>query len=385
MTLTTDNRPPGKRGLPWPGFVAVLAVCGLLLAGCGHRPAPDDQRNAPPKKIPVLAVPDHGAYTGAYIDFGEREDSVTLEGIEDFEGLVGKHQAIVAFSSYWGEQRFPTEEAGIIRQHGSIPLVFWSPWDWPYREQSMEIHTPDKFNLESILTGQWDGYIDRWADGAKALGAPVFVSLCNEMNGNWFPWSGVFYGAGRPLSGTTPLRYVGPEYFKRAYRYIVDRVRARGATNILWVLHLNNFSYPSEPWNALAQYYPGSDYVDWLGLSVYGQLEAVDDEWHSFDDMIDTPYTEICQLDPAKPIMVTEWGVGEFPTQGDKAAWIATGLEHMSTQFPRLRAAVFWHERWQNTNTMLYSNLRVNSSPAALEAYRKGVAQPFWLAEPQYR
>ena len=69
----------------------------------------------------------------------------------------------------------------------------------------------------------------------------MFVSLCNEMNGDWFPWSGVFYGAGQPIAGTDPPRYVGPEYFKRAYRYIVDRVRARGASNILWVLHLNNF------------------------------------------------------------------------------------------------------------------------------------------------
>ena len=52
-------------------------------------------------------MPEHGAYTGAYIDFGDKEDDVTLEGIEEFEELTGKHQAIVAFSSYWGEQHFP--------------------------------------------------------------------------------------------------------------------------------------------------------------------------------------------------------------------------------------------------------------------------------------
>ncbi len=108
---------------------------------------------APPKKVPTLAVPDHGAYTGAYMDFGDQEDAVTLEGIEDFEELVGKHQAIVAFSSFWGEQRFPAEAMNIIRQHGSIPLIFWSPWDWPYREENMDVHEPDKFRLESILTG----------------------------------------------------------------------------------------------------------------------------------------------------------------------------------------------------------------------------------------
>ena len=378
------RRFPGpSRGAPL--LRVVIAVLALSLAGCGRSPAPADQQNQASKKPPSLVVPAQGAYTGAYIDFGDLEDGVTLEGIEDFEQLVGKHQAIIAFSSFWGENHFPAEATRIIAQHGSVPLVFWSPWDWPYREEDVYVHGPDKYNLENILTGRWDDYIDRWADGAKALGTPMFVSLCNEMNGDWFPWSAGLYGGGQPIAGTDPLRYVGPEYFKRAYRYIVDRVRERGAANVLWVLHLNNFSEPYAPWNALAEYYPGSSYVDWLGLSVYGQLESDDAKWDLFDDMIQKPYDEICRLDPDKPVMITEWGVGEFPARGDKAAWIATGFEHMATRFPRLHAALYWHERWQNTKTMLYSNLRVNSSPGALAAYRKGVSAPFWLAEPIYR
>ena len=63
----------------------------------------------------------------------------------------------------------------------------------------------------------------------------------------------------------------GPETFRKAYRYVVDRVRARGASNIKWMFHTNNYPYPYETWNCAPAYYPGSDYVDWLGLSVYGQ------------------------------------------------------------------------------------------------------------------
>src|SRR5947207_15750425 len=51
-----------------------------------------------------VMVPEHGAYTGAFIDFGEAEEDVTLEGIEDFETMVGKHHAIILSSSYWCEQ-----------------------------------------------------------------------------------------------------------------------------------------------------------------------------------------------------------------------------------------------------------------------------------------
>jgi hypothetical protein len=56
----------------------------------------------------------------------------------------------------------------------------------------------------------------------------------------------------------------------------------------------------------------------------------------------------------------------------------------MKTRFPRLKAAVFWSERWENDDGT-YSNLRVTSSPQALEAYRRGVADPFWLDRPIYR
>ena len=79
-----------------------LALALLLLsvaAGCRKaRPAAENE-NTPVE----LVVPAHGAYTGAYVDFGDQEDDVTLDAIEDFETMVGKHQAIVASSSYWGE------------------------------------------------------------------------------------------------------------------------------------------------------------------------------------------------------------------------------------------------------------------------------------------
>ena len=377
-----------------PVFVAARQIslwlgifwCWAALTGCGQHVKILQPKSKSPRSPRQLVVPIHGAYTGAYIDFGDREDNVTLDGIEDFEQQVGKHQAIVAFSSYWGEENFPKVAVNIIARHGSIPLIYWSPWDWPYRELAdTETHPPDKYGLENILAGQCDAYIDQWADGAKAFGAPMLVSLCNEANGSWFPWSAIFYGGKLPVYGTNPPLYTGPEFFKHAYRYIVDRVRARGATNVLWVLQLNNYSDPFERWNAMAQFYPGDDYVDWLGLSVYGRMVPDDPKWETFEDMLDAPYQEISQLSPSKPVMVSEWGVGEFPEMGDKGDWLSDGFTQMQSDFPRLHAAVYWHERWQNSKSMLYSNLKVNSSPAALAAYRKGVASPFWMGAPEYK
>src|SRR5207237_3999376 len=89
---------------------------------------------------------------------------------------------------------------------------------------------------------------------------------------------------------------------------------------------------------------------------------------------------EVSSVEPNKPIMVAEWGTGEFPHSGNIGEWIKQGLELFRTRYPRIKAAVYWHERWQNPDGS-YSNLRVNSSVQSLQAYREGVANPDWMGE----
>ena len=351
-------------------LVFSMAVSIFSISGCHKRIL--TEKLDPNTPVEVM-IPEHGAYTGAFIDFGDAEDALSLDMIEDFETMVGKHQAIIASSSYWGEQNFPTANLNIIWRHGSLPLVFWSPWDRPYEQNK----GPDRFSLNAIIAGSWDEYIDRWADAAKAFGKPMIVVFANEMNGDWFPWSGIYYGGDeRDVEHDT---WKGPANFKIAYRHVVDRVRARGATNIKWMFHTNNYSYPLDTWNFAPAYYPGADYVDWLGLSVYGQ-QYKDEPWANVQSLVDWPYQEMCALDPNKPIMIAEWATGEFPRSGDKAAWIKEGLDLFRTRYPRIKAAIYWHERWQNPDES-YSNLRVNSSVESLNAYREGVAHPDWLGD----
>jgi len=362
-------------------LAAVLLFLGLGGAGCKEKDATANNGNA--GKIEntgaaKLLMPSNGAYTGAYVDFGEGEDDVTYDALTDFEQLTGKHVAMIAFGSFWGEQSFPTKTVRIISAYGAIPLIYWSPWDKPYTESQ----GPDRFNLTDILAGKWDAYIDQWADGARNYGKPLLVTWGLEMNGAWFPWSGVYYGGGKVVGEMNGHQlFAGPELFKQAYRHVVDRVRAKKADNILWGFHANNFDSPRVSWNAMANYYPGASYVDWLGLSVYGKM-IKSEGWAPFNKVMEGPYNEICRLDPQKPVILAEWGVAEFPP-GDKAAFIATAFADLTTKYPRVRAAVYWHERWENKDGS-YSNLRVNSSPEALKAYQTGVATPYWIAHPQY-
>jgi beta-mannanase len=357
---------------------STLVLCVLVVLSSCRKPELKNGRVDPNAPVEV-SLPAKGAYTGAFMDFGDAEDEVTLDVIEEFENMVGKHQAVIASSSYWGEQSFPTRNLNVIWRHGALPLVFWSPWDRPYTQN----RGPDKFSLNEIIAGKWDAYIDKWGDAAREFGKPMIVAFGLEMNGDWFPWSGWYYGADEWV-GDNPDEWEGPEHFKKAYRHVVDRVRARGASNIKWMFHTNNYSYPIDTWNFAPAYYPGSDYVDWLGMSVYGQ-QFKEEPNPDIPSLMDWPYKELCELDPNKPVMIAEWATGDFPFSPDvrgmlKPAWITQALELFRTRYPRIKAAIYWHERWQNPD-LSYSNLRVNSSVEALEAYRAGLAHPDWHGE----
>ena len=105
----------------FPRLVGLIMASSLSLIAC-HKQSAGGHSN---QNVPVeLVLPEKGAYTGAYIDFGDAEEDVTLETIEEFEAMTGKHQAIIASSSYWGEQDFPTNSLNVIWRHKSVPLVF---------------------------------------------------------------------------------------------------------------------------------------------------------------------------------------------------------------------------------------------------------------------
>jgi hypothetical protein len=80
--------------------------------------------------------------------------------------------------------------------------------------------------------------------------------------------------------------------------------------------------------------------------------------------------------------MLAEWGCGEYPKSGSKAEFIHDAFEEMEHRYPNIKAAIFWHERWQNEENDDYSNLKANSSPESLAAFRAGISHPYWLDQP---
>ena len=79
------------------------------------------------------------------------------------------------------------------------------------------------------------------------------------------------------------------------------------------------------------KYYPGSDYVDYVGCTVF------DTGNRSFAETFAPKYQTLAQY--CKPIIIAECGV---QAKHDQAAWVA-GLKASASQFPLLKSVIYFN------------------------------------------
>ena len=237
------------------------------------------------------------------------------------------------------------------------------------------------YSMQAILSGTFDPDLRQWARDARDVGKPMLAEFGTEVNGQWFPWNGKWNGGATTDGYGDPAVPDGPERFRDAFRHIIDICREEGAANITWFFHIDADSSPEEPWNAMANYYPGDDYIDWIGISVYGSQRA-GREWPTFTEKLDRAYPEICAISKAKPLAVVEYAVVDDPAH-DKPAWIRDALGAIrSGRYPRIKAMSYWNEAWNSRGTLV--DLRANSSPESLAAYKGAIADPFFIPKLEF-
>jgi len=342
--------------------LAPIAVAALLAAGGATGAGAD-----------VLKPPaGERVYHAANAGFGGAEDRVTVRRIRRFERAAGRRIAWAYFSDNWiGGIRFPARQVRAIRAAGRTPFIRMMP------RSSFRAGGPDRrYTMQSILSGRWDGPrpgsggLTRWCRRAAALDGPLLVEFGTEVNGSWFPWNGRWNGGGRRDGYGDPATADGPERFRDAYRHVVDVCDSEGAENITWFFHVDAAGAPGAAWNRMGAYYPGDAYADWIGVSAYGSLRP-DYGWRSFRRVYGRARAELRALS-AKPIAVLETGTRE--DRGDparKARWTARMLRDAVGRFPEIDAISWWNERYRDDGYAV--DLRIDSSAAALRAYRRGV------------
>ena len=141
----------------------------------------------------------------------------------------------------------------------------------------------------------------------------------------------------------------------------------------------------SKKWNNIENYYPGDNYIDWIGLSVYGAVEP-DSEWKSFTDIMDLAYPVITEISASKPLAVFEFGVAEYPQLGNKTEWIKNALESLEVgRYPRIKAISYWDEIWKDDSTNKVIDLRINSSIESSEIYREILNSSFFVSHAEFQ
>ncbi len=310
-------------------------------------------------------------YFGAFPDFGGPEDYVTAKKIENFNKLVGKKIKWAYFSNNWGRDgvKFPRQKVEIIASTGTIPFVRMMP------RKILDTAYDKTFSLQKIIDGKFDNELYQYARDVKDYGKMILIDFGVEMNGNWFPWSGVVNGGGVKTRYGDPQKADGPERFVDAYRHIVDIFRKESVKNVTWFWHPDVYSDPDVTWNRQKNYYPGDGYVDWIGISAYGPLHPQEDYWDSFPTIMKETQQRILEISDKKPIALLEFGVTDHHPLGRKNRWLAGAFQYiLNPQSPlQFKAISPWHENWEEDDN-LWATLRLDSSPATLAVFKKYIA-----------
>jgi hypothetical protein len=269
----------------------------------------------------------------------------TLEGVVELERALGTTLPLIHSYAAWGDrpdQRFPLRLVTAIWSIGSVPMVTWEPWLTDF-ENSLHPHLPlrdarDRHGLAAVARGDYDFYVDAWAADAAAFGKPVFVRVGHEMNDPYrYPWG--------PQNNTK-------EEFIAAWRHVVERFRRAGAHNVLWVWA------PHVAYQYWELYYPGDEYVDWVstGTLNFGTV-ANWSRWWTFYELFGMKYGRLASF--GKPVMIDEFG--SLAVGGDRAAWYRDALTDLPTEYPAVKAVLFFNAREDQTLTYQKADWSVGS------------------------
>jgi hypothetical protein len=266
-------------------------------AGPSGDPVATTDSETPPTSSPTSTVqpgpfPREGrTFVGLFTKAGPHNFADT----EAFIEATGVMPAVHEFSAGWAHGAFDAALFDRLAERGMMPMLAWEPWDYLSASPRW---VQDDYQLTDIIQGHYDLYIRAWARGIRDLGYPVAIRFAHEMNGNWYPWS-------ERVNGNEPGEYV------EAYQHVHDIFTDVGADNAVWVWSPNvNFggSVPFEP------YYPGDEYVDWLGIVGYYGTGA-----ESFDQIYGDSLAALNAL-ADKPVVITE--IGAPDTDGRQEEWV---------------------------------------------------------------
>jgi hypothetical protein len=226
--------------------------------------------------------------TGAKFFGVEAQGAPALAPVTNFATSVGKRPDIIGQYLAW-DSSFDSHAVTTAWSYGALYYIAWEPYDT---------------TAAAIADGQSDAYITRFADAVRALNLPVAISFGHEMNGNWYPWG---------TDQTSAAAFVA------AWRHIHNLFVQAGASNVIWVWNPNVIN--PIPQVALAPYWPGNAYVDWVGITGYFATTGP----HTYAGLFRPTISEIRKF-TTKPFIIAETAIESGPDELESASNLVTSV-----------------------------------------------------------
>jgi hypothetical protein len=255
--------------------------------------------------------------------------------IANFEALVGKQAQSEMVFAHWGNDPVFPHRFARIRDQGKTMVLYWEALDY-----DRDYFAQPEYSLDAVNAGLLDGYFRTFAAGAKTYAGPIILIPYSEFNGNWYPWGGT-------IGNNSPEKLIAA--YRRIHGFFTDVPNVKFA----WVP--NNVPVPNVPMNQFELYYPGDEYVDYVGLDGFNFGGS---QQQTFDQMFTGPLLRLKKYH--KPIYIFSFASADFP---GKAAWITDALTVQLYKHPEV---VGW--LWFNENKE--RDWRVNSATSTLEAFK---------------
>ncbi|QMW05860.1 glycosyltransferase [Spirosoma foliorum] len=203
-----------------------------------------------------------------------------------------------------------------------LPLLYLEPALIDTSAHKQRSETELQAFLSNLKEGRYNTDLQKLVGAIKRYKEPVLLSFAPAFDDTTRAWG--------TKQESTLVRY------RQAWQYMVNFLQKQEVTNVIWVW------CPTQP-STIVNHYPGTSYVDWLGLEVINNPDLDEDHQnHSFAALYQLAHNTIrLHLDyniRLKPILITHFGDAQpNPTEN---TWVRDALAIIDERYPEIRGVV---------------------------------------------
>jgi len=210
--------------------------------------------------------------------------------------------------------------------------------------------------LKKAGRGEYNSVIRQFSAWAKTVDRPLYLRIGYEFDGEH--------------NQMEPIAYV------KAYRRIVDIIRSEGADNIAFVWQ--SYAAPTYKGHPLSAWYPGDDYVDWVGISLFGQMYAAE---------LNKEAEEVFDFarEHKKPVMVAEASPINGIDKIDSDAWDTWFVNLLSLSYQKnIKAISYINADWTaypGFTALKWNDARLQNNREVADAWFKEIEKDRYLKQ----